>query len=287
MFKRVLILFCFMFSLAGADEWKAYDNVLYKGTTDKNITVEWGAIDNRKLVMIRYKYNTTNSNAVVYNIYDGNDLKLTKTIDQTVQADADKWLYIGYCSTQNNQIRVVTEGTTDAIKLCKDVCDENPTTLNEGVLSDNVYTWTFAGLSRNIPRVDYEFYLFNIEREFKVCSGRTSKCRITIKLPRTGFYVAHIRSHQSVSEEEIASWSTWTKEALMSILPNRNFRDVNDYVKDHPDISLDNLRNMMIETGGTSEWVNSTMPAFGQVDCRSRAWWIYGHVAAPGQVVVK
>ena len=153
--------------------------------------------------------------------------------------------------------------------------------------SNSSCTWKFDSLSKNLLRIDYEFYLYDTIKKMKVCIGKTTKCQITITLPRTGFYVVYIRSHLSVSADEIAQWVTWSKEDLLSLIDQRSFRDVRSYIKTHPNISQTDLYNIIVEKGETSEWINSTMEAFSQVDCKPRAWWVYGHVAAPGPIVIE
>ena len=288
MFRRIFFSFsliALLYSFVYADDWEVIDRVLYKGTTDKPINLAWDAVDNKLLIMIRFTYNNTNSNSVVYNVYDGDELKFSKIINQTIESDANKWMYIGYCSTQNNAIRVISQEPTNAIKLCKGICDTEPIILNEGVFEDEVYVWTFSYLPPNLLRIDYEFYVYDTQRKVKVCLGITSKCTIPITLPRTGFYVAYIRSHLAVSENEITNWATWSKEALVSLVSLRNFRDVRLYVNNHPDMTQEELYDMMVEKGETSEWINSTMQAFSQVNCKPRAWWVYGHVAPPGVII--
>ena len=85
MIKRIffsfslILLFC---SFVFAKDWNPIDRVLYKGTTDNPINFSWGAVDGKKLVMIRYIYNTNNSDSVVYNVYDGDNLKLSNLFKQ-------------------------------------------------------------------------------------------------------------------------------------------------------------------------------------------------------------
>ncbi len=289
MFKRIffsfslIALFC---SFVYADEWVAIDRVLYDGTTDSPIPISWDAVDGKKLVMIRFTYNASNLNNVIYNIFDGNDLKLTKTVDQTIEADAGKWVYLGYCSTQNNSIRVITKGVTDAIKICTGVCDTEPVVLTGGVVSEDTYTWTFSSLSANDLRIGYELYLYDTMKDMKVCAINTSNCSVKVILPRTGFYIVYARSHRAVSDAEIDLWATWSKEDLLVLIEQRIFRDARDYVENYPNATQEDLYSIIIEKGETSEWINSTLEAFSKVDCNQKAWWVYGHIAAPGGVVV-
>lgn len=37
---------------------------------------------------------------------------------------------------------------------------------------------------------------------------------------------------------------------------------------------------------GVSEWVKSTDSVYARVDGQPRAWWIYGHVAGPGPIII-
>jgi len=319
MFKRILIFFCLMVSLASANDWEPIDRVLYNGTTDNSIKIGWDSVDGKYLVMAHFTSDLSSSSYVEYNVYDGDDLKFTKVIDQTINPGYGKWVYLGYCSTQSNSIKVTVNGVNgfqvnaDAVKVCKNMCDLEPIIIdneddgvictgNFNVLGDlNSYnetsfclldsnsscTWKFDNLPRNLLRIDYEFYLYDTIKKMKVCIGKTTKCQITITLPRTGFYVVYARSHLSVSADEIAQWVAWSKEDLLSLIDQRNFRDTRSYVEIHPDISQTDLYNMIVEKGETSEWVNSTMEAFSQVDCKPRAWWLYGHVAAPGPIVIE
>lgn len=38
---------------------------------------------------------------------------------------------------------------------------------------------------------------------------------------------------------------------------------------------------------GTSQWIMCTDPAFATVNGQPRAWWIYGHVAGPGDIIIE
>ena len=290
MFKRIFFSFSLVVLLCSfvyADDWRAIDRVLYNGTTDSPISISWDAVDGKKLVMIRFIYNTNNSNNVTYNVFDGNDLKLSKTIDQTIEADAGKWMYVGYCSTQNNSIRIITQRVTDAIKICTGVCDTEPIILTEGVVNEDNYIWTFPFLAANDLRVDYELYLYDTMKDMKVCAINTSNCSVKVILPRTGFYIVYARSHRAVSNTEIDMWATWSKEDLLSLIEQRTFRDARDYIKNYPNATQEDLYSIIIEKGETSEWINSTLEAFSLVDCEQKAWWMYGHIAAPGGITIE
>lgn len=323
MLKKIFIFYLYLIfslvNLVNADNWTPIDRVLYKGTTDIPFTVGWSSVDGKYLVMVHFSSDSFSSSNVEYSVFDGDELKFTKVIDQTMNLDKERWVYLGYCSTQSNSIKVVVNGidgfqvNVDAVKVCKNICDPEPFIIDnedDGAIctgnfnliddlcaygetsfclldSNSSCTWKFDNLPKNLLRIDYEFYLYDTIKKMKVCKGKTAKCHVSITLPHTGFYIVYVRSHLAVSANEVKVWSTWSKEELLSLISWRKFRDVRSYVKNHPNISRTDLYNMIIETGETSEWVNSTMKAFSLVNCKPRAWWVYGHVAAPGPIVIK
>lgn len=40
-------------------------------------------------------------------------------------------------------------------------------------------------------------------------------------------------------------------------------------------------------SAGTSQWIKSTDSSYSTVGGQPKAWWIYGHVAGPGPIIIK
>ena len=101
----------------------------------------------------------------------------------------------------------------------------------------------------NDPVPDYyEITLYHVERgiESPAGIGKTDENRIVFKLPRSGHFIARVRACLE-SSEHVEGCET---------------------------------------PPCCSEWSESIDPEVASVDGQPRAWWIYGHVAGPGDIVI-
>jgi len=313
---KLIILISLLFitlPFYGFCDWAVEDYKTVFGTTDKPIKICWNHINsNQYHIEVRFIVTSTNSSEVTYNIYDGDSTTptYTTTIDQTDETNNNKWVLLGwYNPAFTGTIRVEASNTTnnlciDAVRLSHHHCDEQSLIISNERDDNAVYTgtwslintggyddsyvvstgpanhvWTFNDLAISNSKLSFDYYFQQVETDRKTEIKNTDKYYVNEMLPRSGHYVFFNRTRTPFNTGELDSYNRATLESRN--ISSRCEVVVTDEMTD------DELRNLMYEYGKHSVWVNTTMEETTlHMDCSRKKFWIYGHIAPPGQIII-
>jgi len=307
----ILISIVLLFCNVNAWETIKYDTVF--GTTDKPIKLAWNhEHSNQYHIEIRFIVAPTNSKEVTYKVYDGDATKPTYTtvIDQTDIEKDNKWILLGwYHPSFTGIIRVEVSNITDnlcidAIRLSRHYCKESLIisnerddnveytgvweTINTGgydgdyVVSNGIGThvWTFTNLEISNGKLSFDYYLHQVETEINTNIKNTEKYMVEEMLPKSGHYLLYIRTKVEFNTGELDNLSR-------NLLISKNI-SCNCGVSITDEMTVEEIINSMYEAGKHSTWINTSMEDRTlHRDCSKKSFWIYGHIAPPGPIVIE
>ena len=297
----------------GICDWSVvkYDTVF--GTTDKLIKIRWGhESSNQYHIEVRFIVAPTNSSEVTYNIYDGDATEpiYTTIMDQTDIEKNDKWVLLGwYHAAFTGTIRVEATNANsnlciDAVRLsshrCRDTIvisnerDDNTVftgvweTISTGgydgsyVVSNGIGThvWTFNNLAISNNKLSFDYYFQQVETETNLAIKHTDQYTIEEMLPKSGHYIFFSRSRVPFNAGRLESYN---RAHLINI--NITCRCEVDITEE---MTIEEIKNLMYESGKHSVWVNTSMEDITlHDDCSKKAFWVYGYIAPPGPIVLE
>ncbi len=309
----LLILILTLLLLCNVHAWETikYDTVF--GTTDKPVKLAWHhEHSNQYQIEVRFIVAPTNSTEVTYKVYDGDAAEPTYTtvIDQTDTEKNNKWVLLGwYHPSFTGTIRVEISNITgnlcvDAIRLSSHHCNESIIISNErddnveytGVWEmvsaggyDGVYAisngtgthvWTFNNLAISNSKLSFDYYLHQIETGINTSIKNTDKYMIEEMLPKSGHYLLYVRTKTEFSAGELDNCSR-------GLLISKNI-SCNCGVSITDEMTVQEIINLMYAAGKHSTWVNTSMEDKTlHSDCSKKSFWIYGHIAPPGPIVIE
>ena len=293
--------------------WETIKNDTVFGTTDKPVRMSWNHVNSHQYhIEIRFIVNSNNSTEVTYNIYDGDATEptYTTTLDQTDIKHNNKWVLLGwYHSAFTGTIRVEIENTEgnlciDAIRLSEHRCRETLIISNERdtnatytgtwdtvptggygdsyVISTGVAThiWTFNNLTVSNDILSFDYYFHHVENKVNTPIQNTSGYTIEEMLPKSGHYLFYSRTRTPFNAGALDNYSR-------SLLTSTNV-SCRCEVSITDEMTEEEIRNLMYESGKHSLWVNTGMEETTlHMDCTRKAYWVYGYIAPPGQIVLE
>ena len=311
--KLLTLTIIIMLLVSNVYAWETikYDTMF--GTTDKPVKLAWNHVhSNQYHIEVRFPVLSSNSTVVTYNIYDGDVLEptYTTTIDQTDVENTDKWVLLGwYHPAFTGTIRVEVLNTTgnlcvDAVRFSNHHCKETLIISNErddnveytgawetittGGYDDNyvvsdgsaTHVWTFNDLDVSNDKLSFDYYLHQVETKVDTPIKNTDKYIVEEMLPKSGHYLLYIRTRVAFDEGQLDSYS---RDFLVS---TNTLRRCGVNITD--EMTVEEIRSLMYEAGKNSEWINTSMEAHTlHNDCSKKAFWVYGHIAPPGPIVIE
>ncbi len=309
----IYVLTITMLSVCNVYAWETikYDTIF--GTTDKPVKTAWNHINsNQYHIEARFIVAASNSAEVTYNIYDGDSTEptYTTTLDQTDIKHNNKWVLLGwYHPAFTGTIRVEianTEGNLciDAVRLSTHHCEETIIISNErddnstytgtwetvptGGYDDSyvvstgaaTHTWTFNNLTVSNDKLSFDYYFHHVENEVNTPTKNTSEYNIEEMLPKSGHYIFYSRTRTAFNTGTLDNYS---RDLLIS--KNVSCRCEVNITEE---MTIEEIRNLMYESGQHSLWVNTSMEETTlHKDCTSKAYWVYGYIAPPGPIVLE
>jgi len=314
-YKIKLIFLSFLFILIpiyGFCDWTIKDYRTVFGTTDKPVEIRWGHPNSNQFhIEVRFITVPTNSSEVTYNIYDGNNTTpiYTTVIDQTNVENNNKWILLGWYhpsftgTTRVEVFNIENNVCIDAIRLSKHHCGETIVisnerddnveytgtweTINTGgyddsyVVSNGVasHVWTFNNLAISNNKLSFDYYFQQVETETNLAIKHTDQYTIEEMLPRSGHYIFFNRSRMPFNAGRLESYNR--AHLINTNITCRCEVDITEEMTD------EEIRVLMYESGKHSVWVNTTMKEITlHKDCSKKSFWLYGHIAPPGEIII-